>query len=252
MLFLDKTIPLSDIDLVIYKYVLQHMDKVVLMRIRELAAATHTSTASIQRFCHKFESSGFTEFKVRLKLLLKQTQDNQRQNQVDTGVYIDFLKRTEQSDYKESIDAAIKLLQNTELVLFIGVGSSNVMAEYGSLYFSSMFHMAVRIEDPVTYPMAYLSPTLLEKTCVVALSVSGETPEIINYLSNISFRNSHIISITNSADSTVARLSDVNIAYYINKESYREQDVTSQLPCLFTLEKLSKILHEEAQLTHQD
>lgn len=104
---------------------------------------------------------------------------------------------------------------------------------------------AVRIDDPVTYPQRYFPKVLLDHACVVALSVSGETPEIISYLSNLSFRNNHTISITNSAQSTVARLTDVNIATDIAKESYVEQDVTSQVPCLFTLEYIAKLLHEE-------
>ena len=47
-----------------------------------------------------------------------------------------------------------------ELIIFIGVGSSNVVAEYGSLYFSSLFNMAIRIEDPSNYPINYLSTEL--------------------------------------------------------------------------------------------
>lgn len=245
MLFLDHSVELSDIDLTIYKYVLQNMPQVIYMRIRELAAATHTSTASIQRFCRKFECDGFTEFKVRLKLYSQQETAKTTPAQVDPGMYINFFERVNKPDFQRSIQAAVKLLRQCELVLFIGVGSSNVMAEYGSLYFSSMFHMAVRIEDPVTYPQRYFPKSLLDKTCVIALSVSGETPEVISYLSNINFRNSHTISITNTASSTVARLTDVNIATYINKENYVEQDVTSQVPCVFTLEYIAKLLHEQ-------
>ncbi|WP_203624564.1 MULTISPECIES: MurR/RpiR family transcriptional regulator [unclassified Lacticaseibacillus] len=245
MLFLDHAVELSDIDLAIYKYVLQNLDKVIYMRIRELAANTHTSTASVQRFCRKFECQGFTEFKIRLKLLQEQTAAQTRPTPVDPGMYINFFNRVTTPDFDAKIQAAVQLLKQCELVLFIGVGSSNVMAEYGALYFSSLFHMAVRIEDPVTYPQRYFPKALLDKTCVIALSVSGETPEVISYLSNLSFRDSHTLSITNSAHSTVARLTDVNIATDIAKEHYVEQDVTSQVPCLFILEYLAKILHEQ-------
>lgn len=245
MLFLDHPVALSDIDLSIYKYVLQHLDQVSYMRIRELAAATHSSTASIQRFCHKFECAGFSEFKIRLKLFATEQAAKSRPAPVNSGMYINFFNRVSTPEFDRNIQAAVKLLRQCELVLFIGVGSSNVMAEYGALYFSSLFHMAVRIEDPVTYPQRYFPKALLDHACVVALSVSGETPEIISYLSNLSFRNSHTISITNSAQSTVARLTDVNIATDIAKESYVEQDVTSQVPCLFTLEYIAKLLHEE-------
>ena len=51
MLFLDKTPDLSPLDYTIYNYIVDHIDKVVFMRIRELAENTYTSVATIQRFC---------------------------------------------------------------------------------------------------------------------------------------------------------------------------------------------------------
>ncbi|KHF12487.1 RpiR family transcriptional regulator, partial [Vibrio parahaemolyticus] len=40
--------------------------------------------------------------------------------------------------------------------------------------------------------------------------------------------------------STIARLSDANIAYYINKEMYQEANITSQLPALYTIENIAR------------
>ena len=250
MLFLDKTIELTDIDLLIYKYVSQNIDKVIYMRIRELAHETHTSTASIQRFCTKFECEGFTEFKIRLKLYLKDQREQHTPAIADPTAYINFFQRVQTPEFQQKIDEALDVIKNCELILFLGVGSSNILAEYGTLYFSSLFHMALRIEDPITYPHRYFPKDLLRKTCVVALSVSGETPEIVNYLSSTDFSNSHIISITNSEDSAVARLSEINISYYINRESVVEQDITSQIPCMFILEYMAKLLHEERLNIH--
>lgn len=245
MLFLDKNIDLSEVDLDIYKYILKNTQQVTYMRIRELAVNTHTSTASIQRFCAKFECSGFTEFKIRLKIYLEQHDKERSPANVDPTMYINFFKRTMMPDFQKDVQTTIDILKDCELILFLGVGSSNVMAEYGSLYFSSLFHFAMRIEDPVTYPRRFFPEDLLSKSCIIALSVSGETPEIINYLSDPSFGRCKIISITNSTNSTVAKLSDVNISYYISKESIVEQDVTSQVPCLFTLEYIARLLHDQ-------
>ncbi|WP_314060829.1 MurR/RpiR family transcriptional regulator [uncultured Vagococcus sp.] len=243
MLFLNRTPELTDLDFDIYKYITDHLEQTTYMTIRELADQTHTSTTTIQRFCQKFECKGFSEFKIRLRLYLQSRDQFDHAVTLDTSTYIDFLTRTTQPHFQKKIEAAIQLLINKELILFIGVGSSNVMAEYGALYFSSLFQMALRIEDPVTNPMSFLSKDLLDKTCVIALSVSGETPEVINYLSNLNFRNSNIISITNTANSTVAKLSNVNIPYYITKESLVEQDITSQLPVLFILESIARAIH---------
>ncbi|MGM0217738.1 hypothetical protein IGI43_000836 [Enterococcus sp. AZ126] len=126
------------------------------------------------------------------------------------------------------------------MVIFIGIGTSNIVAEYGALYFSSLFNMAIRIEDPNNYPINYLSSTLAKKMCIIALSVSGETNEIITYLNHLNLSDSSIISVTNNSKSTIARLADINIPYYISIEKIDQSDVTTQIPAIFIIEKLAK------------
>ncbi|MBP1042706.1 MurR/RpiR family transcriptional regulator [Vagococcus sp. BWB3-3] len=239
MLFLDRTPDLTPFDLEIYKFISDNLEQVSYMRIRDLAKATHTSTTSIARFCKKFDCSGYAEFRIKLQLFLNE-QHPEELTAVDETAYMDFLARTSQPLYRDKLKDAVSLLQNKELVLFIGLGSSNIMAEYGALYFSSIFNMALRIEDPSNYPIDYLSKSLSDKICIIALSVSGETQEIINYLNHLNFSNSSIISITNSSKSTIAQLADVNIPYYIARESSSGADITSQLPALYTIENLAK------------
>lgn len=243
VLFLEKTPVLSPLDYDIYNYIVDHMDKVVYMRIRELAENTHTSVATIQRFCTKFECEGFSEFRIRLRLFLNEEKKQSETIMIDTSSHVNFLSRVNEQQFQDKIKEAISIIMNKELILFLGVGSSNVMAEYGALYFSSVFQMALRIEDPITNPRNYLSKQLLENSCVIALSVSGETKEIIHYLSSYSFKDTPIISITNTANSTIAKLSSVNIPYYVSEERLWEQDITSQLPPLFIIEYLAKSLH---------
>lgn len=239
MLFLDYSPQLSTLDKAIYHYVSANMKKVTTMRIRDLAKETHTSPTSILRFCEKFDCNGFSEFRIKLEMYLSQPPAFPIDN-VDSTAMIDFIHRTTHPIYLKKIQAAAELLNTKELVLFVGSGSSNVMASYGTLYFSSIFNVALRIEDLVNFPIDYLSKELSEKICVIALSVSGETTEVISCLSHLNLSNSSIISITNSSDCTVAELSDVNIPYYISKEYNKHANITSQIPALYTIEYLAK------------
>ncbi|SEK55577.1 transcriptional regulator, RpiR family [Carnobacterium iners] len=245
MLFLDYTPELTSLDRDIYRYISANLEKVTYMRIRDLANNTHTSPTSVLRFCRKFECEGFSEFRIKLNIYLKSEKEVPIEG-IDEMAMIDFINRTTQPLYQERIKKAVELLQDKELILFLGLGSSNIIAAYGSLYFSSIFNIALRIEDPMNLPIDYLSKELSEKICIIALSVSGETSEIINCLNHLNFTNSSIISITNSSKSTIAQLSDVNIPYYISKEYTKHADITSQIPALYTIEYLAK----EVRKTH--
>lgn len=240
MLFLNYTPELSQIDLDIYKFVAANMSQVIYMRIRELAEKTHTSTASILRFCKKFECEGFSEFKIKLQLYKDSFVANEIVHAVDESSFVNFIHRTSEVRFQKSLEAAARILSEKEIVLFIGEGASNIIASYGALYFSSIFKMAFHIEDPANHPVDFFSSTIAEKACVIILSVSGETKDIVNYLNHFLSYNSSIISITNSANSTIAKLSNINLSYYISTEKIGESDITSQVPALYTIEYLAK------------
>lgn len=247
MLFSDQTPELNETDMIIYKYVMSHLDTLKKLTIRELSVVTHTSTASILRFCKKFGVSGYSEFKIKL-LSYIQTQKYHSANTYTSDFeneLINFLTRAKDDSYQHKIDEAVELLLEKELIVFIGVGSSNIVAEYGALYFSSLFNIAIRIEDPTNYPINYLGNDLARKMCVIALSVSGETLEIINYLNHLNLTACSVISITNNSKSTIAQLSDINIPYYVSVEKINDADITTQIPALFTIEKLAKVVRQQ-------
>ncbi|WEG73140.1 MurR/RpiR family transcriptional regulator [Vagococcus intermedius] len=243
MLFLNYTPDFNDLEMGIYKYVATNIEKVVLMRIRELAEVTHCSTATILRFCRKFDCEGFSEFKIKLRLYLDENLEKYAkagQYSVDTMSLTHFITRFPDDFYKEKIEHCLKILDEKELVWFLGYGSSNIVAEYGAMYFSSLVNMSVNISDTLNQPLNHLGQGIGKNTCVIVLSVGGETKNIIQQLNQFLEAKSQVISITNSPDSTIAKLSDVNIPYYIKTEKIGDSDVTSQIPVIYILEYLAK------------
>ncbi|WRK52317.1 hypothetical protein SD457_18090 [Coprobacillaceae bacterium CR2/5/TPMF4] len=69
MLFTYKQIAdLNPTETSVYQYVIKNIPTVIKMSVRDLAKATHVSTATIVRFCQKLDCQGFVEFKTKLKL----------------------------------------------------------------------------------------------------------------------------------------------------------------------------------------
>lgn len=67
MLFLDEELTLSTTDRYIYDYVCKNLDRVVYMRVRELAEACSVSPSTVMRFCERFGCKGYSEFRFRLQ-----------------------------------------------------------------------------------------------------------------------------------------------------------------------------------------
>lgn len=242
MLFQKYTPDLNETDLAIYNFIIDDPEKINHMRIRDLAIATHTSTASILRLCKKFGCNGFSEFKVRLSLFLEEQKDILNYSQ-DRTMLMNFIDKTNDSRFQKLIDQAVEIIKNKKMLIVIGDGFSGIMARYASNYFSAMCIPTFCIDDPHNYPISYFEKDITKDIAIIALSVSGENHNVIQYLTCVELGKCPIISITNTSQNQIAQLSTINIPYFINKENVRFADITSQVPALFIIELLAKKLH---------
>ena len=83
----------------------------------------------------------------------------------------------------------------------------------------------------------------MSNTVLVALSVSGETSQMITLLDGYKKKQVKIISLTNTSQSTVARMSDLNFPYYMPLVYAFPKlggiNLTTQLPVIYLLESLT-------------
>ena len=231
----------NELEASLYNYISQNSEKVAYMRIRELANETHVSTSTILRFCRKLNCDGYSEFKVKLKLYVnedKKTVINSSQHSV-----VEFFERTLKGDIEEKMKEAASLIAKADNVLFIGIGSSGILAEYGARYFSSLGTFSIYIKDP-HFPIHI---KLRSNSVTIALSVSGETNFTVDHLNQLKQEGSKIISITNNKLSTISKISDINIPYYVTEEFFEKANVTTQVPVVFILESLAREIYKLTQ-----
>ncbi|MBP1968572.1 DNA-binding MurR/RpiR family transcriptional regulator [Virgibacillus natechei] len=228
----------NELETSLYNYISQNSEKVAYMRIRELADETHVSTATILRFCRKVDCEGFSEFKVKLKMHVeenKKTVLKESQHSV-----MEFFDRTLKGDIEENIREAARLVNKADSVIFIGIGSSGILAEYGARYFSSLGKFSMYIKDPL-FP---IHSKVRYNSATIALSVSGESNFTVTHLNQIKQEGSKIISITNNKHSTVAKISDINIPYYVTEEWFENANITTQVPVIYILEALAREIYK--------
>ncbi|WP_067842705.1 MurR/RpiR family transcriptional regulator [Amphibacillus sediminis] len=228
----------NELETSIYNYICQNSEKVAYMRIRELADATHVSTATILRFCRKLNCDGFSEFKTKLKMELKQ--DKKSRIKSSQHAMLEFFERTLSTERDQQIRKAAELVSAADTVIFIGNGSSGILAEYGARYFSSLGKFSTYIKD-FSYP---IHSKLRYNSVTIALSVSGENPFTVSQLNKLKQEGSKVISITNNKLSTIAKISDLNISYYITEEFYQQSNITTQVPVVFIIESIARELHQ--------
>jgi DNA-binding MurR/RpiR family transcriptional regulator len=228
----------NELETSLYNYISQNMEKVAYMRIRELADETHVSTTTILRFCRKLNCEGFSEFKVKLKMNLEKTKRTIIKSSQHS--IVEFFERTLKGDLEEKIKEAAIQVNKAENVIFIGIGSSGILAEYGARYFSSLGKFSLYIKDP-HFP---IHSKLRNNSVTIALSVSGENNYTVNHLHLLKQEGSKVISITNNKLSTIAKISDINIPYYVTDEYIEESNITTQVPVVYILETIAREIYK--------
>ena len=228
----------NELEASLYNYISHNSEKVAYMRIRELADETHVSTATILRFCRKVKCEGFSEFKVKLKMQIAENRRTILKSSQHSVV--EFFERTLKGDLEETIKEAANLVVKAENVIFIGIGSSGILAEYGARYFSSLGKFSMYIKDP-HFP---IHSKIMLNSLTIALSVSGENTFTVTHLNQLKQEGSKVISITNTKLSTIAKISDINIPYYITEEFVEEANITTQIPVVYILESIAREIYK--------
>lgn len=251
MLFLEETLDLQSTDLYIYNYICRNLNSVIYMRIRELSLATNVSTTTILRFCKKFHCSGYSEFKFRLQEYVTHKSLTSLEH-YDESSNIAFLNYLQQSEFDDKLMAAASLIRKSDLLFFIGLGGSGIAANYGSYLFSSLVSFSSAITDPLNTPLYHLNECFRSRICLVALSISGEQEDIIEFIDNLKQYDASVISITNKGNTSLERFSDLNICCHMPQKTYYSMDVSSLIPAIAILEMLAHKMHALKQLPDSD
>lgn len=250
MFRVEQVKSLNDLEMEVYQYVTKNYDKVMYMRIRELAQEAHVSTSTVLRFCKKMDCNGYAEFKIMLKQHFEKGKEMQAAD--DVTEVIDFLKKTTSEGFERKLNMMTDIIVHANRVIFVGSGMSGVVAKYGARYFSSMGKFCLYIDEP-HYPT---ESKFFENALVIVFSVSGESNDTIGHVIRFKEQNCQIFSVTNTENCTVAKLSDYNIAYYVTYMRVSVYDITTQMPAISIVERLGKKLYrltlEESKYSKND
>jgi len=222
---------LNNLEMMVYNVVIKNRDKVMYMTIRELADAAGVSTTTVLRFCRKLECEGYSEFRVRFKLYLAQSEPQPAN--FGASEIISFFKSVNNDEFDRLLDQATDIILASERIIFVGVGTSGSLAKYGARFFSNVGKFSNHVDDPyfpVTNDMA-------KNALAIVLSVSGETEEILRFASQFSLHHCKVMSITSHEHSALAKLADFNLSWHIPQTRISGgYDLTTQIPVIYILE----------------
>ncbi|AMG49900.2 MurR/RpiR family transcriptional regulator [Enterococcus sp. PF-2] len=240
----EKIKTLNELEMAVYKYIVQHFEEIDQLTIRELSAACHVSTSTILRCITKLGYRGYSELKYAI--CQKKEQDARAFDLFyDATIQVNtFLKKVNNEDYRKFIQPAVELILSARHVAFSGIGTSGILGTYGSRYFANLGINAYSIVDP----FLPVPPRGMENTLAIILSVSGETIQMIKQTEDFKRYGAKVLSITNDEKSTIAQMADYNISYYMPVVSGGKEvdlNLTTQVPVITLIELLAHQVYKQ-------
>lgn len=223
---LELQIGFSDLEKYISTFMLENREKVPLMTLKELSKATHTSTATISRFCKKLEQKSYREFRINFTKTVSNKQEKR----------IDFNKPFKKDDTLNEVADNMKLLyddtlfytiQNLDFVVLNKI--IDLLAAYDKIdaYAMEMNYWSVvcfgsRLIDInktlVIDPLNYMGQASLSNKNSISLFVtySGDMPnEVIDMVKK---RGGKIIVITSANGVYLQKIADYCLTIYSKED----------------------------------
>lgn len=230
---------LSEVDMAVYRFIVEHDEQVSYMRVRDVAQGAHVSNSSVMRFIHKIGYSSFPEFKVSFK---SEKNDLMKSNNDILNI---FTRNAFPDDIEKTIRLVAHLMLDADNIIFVGMGASGAIAEYAARQTASLGFNCYTVKDPF-YPLIQQLHNTANNV-IITMSVSGKTPELIEMLNNFVNTPDVILnSITGNIDSPIARMGRYALTYSVPETRiHTYYDLTSQVPCVYIVDGLLRELHNQ-------
>ncbi len=196
------------------RYILAQPDKIIHLRIVDLAQYANVSEPTVVRFCRAIGCDGFQEFKL---LLAQHVAHNPSYEEFSLNEHdsareytikvfdsaMDTLKKVRDSLDTRAIEAAVDALQKARRVEFYGFGASGPVATDAQHKFFRLQISSAAYSDPHIQAMSAMS--LAPGDVVVAISQSGRTQALIDAMALVKEAGATIIGLAPTATPVATR-----------------------------------------------
>lgn len=216
---------------IIARFILDHReDGVEQYLLGDLSRELGVGEATIVRFCRKLGLGGFTELKFLLSIENEEHAEARENSGEIKDILISSIKMTDSMVSSKDISDVVDLAGAASEVFFFGIGMSGLSASMGE---SRLFRFGKRTKAITEAHAQNMQASLCdENSLIVAVSISGETIDLIEAVSLAKESGAKVVAITSYLRSTLAELADyVLLSFgkpnYINAGAF--STVVSQL-----------------------
>lgn len=217
---------LNDTDDQIVEYMLEHMEDIMTISIQALAENVYTVPNTIVRLSRKLGYEGFSHMKNAIK---------NEQNEGDQQG-MDHLNKTRELIDLHKVKTINHLIMQSPRILIYGIGDSAIYCEY----LMNGYRVANKKCEFNMHRHNTLSEleTMSSKDLLILISVSGESPQIIEIARRAKERDIKMVSITDFRKNSLQRIVDHTLFFSSPPTFHHQHNVTDPTPIFYLLRRL--------------
>ena len=205
---------LSEAESYCWNHIQDNLNRIPNLSISILATESHVSVSTVNRTLKKMGYDGYSDFKQTIRNTKNERRKNGFSKEVNQAIRKNEIEitRTINQLSADDIEAAIKLIDHhSKIMIFCAGLSANVAREMMDKL--QLFGKLCVIHDDFDY-MQYFASKANRDYLIVAFSLSGETPEIVQALHKAKNRGAKIIALVGAMPSAIGSQADVYIHAY--------------------------------------
>jgi len=234
---------MTPVEQMIARYILENKEIIPLLSVKALALNSHTSDASVMRFCKTLGYHGYRDFIVSVSTALASDM-TERSDYTDiqpgddmqtilTNISLNNCKSINDTMSvidRKAIEKAVDLIRRTTRIDFYGIGASGLVCMDAQQKFTRISKLCFAYTDGHSQLTA---ASLLKKGDVaVLISNSGDTLDILSTLSVAKAKGAYIIAITRYAKSELASQADIVLSISTPEITMRSGAMGSRIAML--------------------
>ena len=230
-------------------YIVNNTQKVIDMTISELAESAGASDATVTRFCKKCHMKGFHHLKITLaRELVESKRDDVKisgdvsESNIKESLSnilankVEELKQTVSMIDEKELSEILNLIRNARNVQFAAVGNTIPVALDGCYKFNQIGIPSVT--NPIWETQIAYTFNLSKGDVVIIISNSGSSKRLIDVIEAAKAKEAYIVSITNSNNSPIAKISDYHIKTATREKLFLEEYYFSRISAMTVIEIL--------------
>ena len=218
-------------------YIVAHPEEAVSVASQELAQSIGTSNSTLTRFCKKLDYRNYIEFQT---LLAAERTPDRTPDQI---IHARTLDAACELVRPESVDAFVERIHQAEKILVFGLGSSGLTASEFNMRLVQMGFTSSVMTD--TFLMRVQSSLFSPRDLIIAVSNSGETPEVVSACRIAKSAGVQICLLTQNPRSTLGQMADTILLAGDIGQVGDEKFINSQMPLVFLIDTITYRLLED-------